>query len=302
MNLCKINLNLLVALDALLTERQVTRAAKKTFVTQSAMSIALSQLRELLHDDLLVRGPQGMTPTPRAIELQPQLHEILQTIKEIVYTKQPFNPKTEKSLFKIGMSDYAELVCLPALSKIMAEEAPNISLKVIHLNSLDEIDVFEKEQLVLAVGVLSAKKTPLLTECIFRDHGVCVARKGHPLMKGELTLERFLQAKHIATHLQRDPTLSRIDQILKQLGAKRKIALTLPHIIAALHLVKQTDYLLASVNCLAEILAKPLGLEVRELPFATNPLDILLAWPQQYDKDPAQQWLRNTIRKATRKM
>jgi len=298
MNLNKINLNLLVALDALLSERQVTRAAQKIHVTQSAMSIALKQLRELLNDDLLVRYGHEMLPTARALALQSEVHQLLQSIEHLLLPPPSFNPKTAKQVFKIGLSDYTSLVLLPTLLQIVATEAPQILIKVVHLSSLDDMEIFEREQLTLGVGVLFCKKTSLCTENLLKDYGVCIARQDHPLFKQKLTLSRFLQAKHISTHLQRDPTLSKIDQALKKLGVKRQIALTLPYIVVALHIVKYTDYFLASIQYPAIRLAEMSGLAIRPLPFPTEPIDILLAWPEQYTQDPAQIWLRAKIRQA----
>ncbi len=295
MNLEKINLNLLVALDALLAEQHVTRAANKLHLSQSAMSIALSQLRELLKDDILVRDGQVMTPTRRALELQPRLHKILEEIKKIVYQTPVFDPGTAVQTFRIGMTDYSEFLVLPRLMSILAAKAPGISLKIINLNLLDHHSVFESERLDLAVGVLFETTTPLQTQCLLSETQVCVARKDHPLMKKKLTLTRFLQAKHLAINLHSLPVLGRVDKALQQLGVKRQVAQATPHMVTAFHLLRHTDYLMTSMRHLAEALATPLGLAIQELPFATEPLEILMAWPKSLTSDPAHSWLRSQI-------
>lgn len=302
MNLSKINLNLLVALDALLVERHVTHAAKKVFVTQSAMSIALSQLRELLQDEILVRSAQGMIPTKRALELQPQVQRLLEEIKTVIYASQEFDPATATRVFQIGMSDYSEFVVLPRLMQKLAKVAPGVSLKINHLNTLDQYGTLETEQLELAVGVICQGKPPLGLEVerLFTDSAVCVARKDHPLMKKPLTLKRFLEAKHISTNLYSDSTvLTRIDKALQDLGVQRDVAVLLPHMIPALYLVKHSDYLLASVKRLAEGIVKEFGLTMCKMPFPTYPVDVFMAWPKFWATDPAHLWLRNTIRELT---
>ena len=298
MNLAKINLNLLVALDALLTERQVTQAAKKVFVTQSAMSIALSQLRVLLQDEILVRSAQGMLPTKRALELQPQVQRLLGEIKTVIYASKEFDPATATRVFQIGMSDYCEFVVLPRLMQKLAKLAPGVSLKVSHLNTLDQYGSPETEQLELAVGVICLGKPPVNLEIdrLFTDSAVCVARKGNPLFKKRLTLKRFLEAKHIATNLYPGPVLSKVDRALQDLGVKRNVAVSVPHMLPALYLVKHSDYLLASAKRLAEGMVKELDLEMRKLPFPTYPVDVYMAWPKFLATDPAHLWLRNTIR------
>ncbi len=295
MNLERINLNLLVALDALLSERHVTRAAAKVHISQSAMSIALSQLRELLQDDLLVRGSQGMAPTKKGLELQSWVHEILADIKKKIYQAEVFNPATAVRNFRIGMTDYTEFLVLPHLIAKLAREAPGVSIKVINLNLLDHYEVFEKERLDLAVGVFWEKSTPLQTQCLLSETAVCVARKNHPLMKKRLTLERFLQVKHIAIHLHSMPILGKIDKALHQLGKKREVAIATPHMVAAFYLIRNTDYLMASMRHLVEELIEPFGLVMQELPFATESLEIQMAWPKNFTSDPAHAWIRSQI-------
>ena len=297
MNLEKINLNLLVALDALLTERQVTRAAHKVNISQSAMSIALAQLRELLQDEVLVRGANGMIPTRRALELQPQIHRLLESIKSMIHAPQIFDPATAVRTFRIGMNDYTEFLVLPRVLARIARIAPNISLKIINLNLLDHHEVLETERLDLAIGIFCEKipTTLLQTQCLFTETAVCVGRKDHPLLQKPLTLKRFLQAKHIANHLHSMPVLGRIDKALQHLGGKRDVVLALPHMVAAFYLVRGTDYLLASMRRLAEELVEPFGLVMRELPFVSESVDVHMAWSKSYTSDPAHTWLRNMI-------
>lgn len=295
MNLEKINLNLLVALDALLSERQVTRAALKVHITQSAMSIALSQLRQLLKDDILVRDRGEMKPTRRAQELQPRIRQILEEIKKIVHEPSVFDPATTPRIFRIGMTDYTEFLVLPSLLATLAKTAPNITVKIINLNLLDHYEIFEKEQLDLAVGVFFEENTPLETKCLLTETAVCVAHKNHSLMKKRLTLKAFLQAKHIAINLHSMKVLGRIDKALHDLGVERDIVLATPHLVTGFHLVRNSNYLMVSMRHLAEKLVKPFGLAMQELPFAVEPLDIMMAWPKSFTSDPAHSWLRNQI-------
>ncbi len=295
MNLEKINLNLLVALDALLTEKQVTRAAQKLHISQSAMSIALAQLRELLNDDLLIRANQRMVPTKRALELQPHLRRLLEEIKTVIQSPQTFDPATAECTFRVGMNDYTEFLVLPQLLAKISKVAPKVSLKIINLNHLDNHELFEAEQLDIAVGFFYEKNTLLQTEPLFAEDAVCVARKGHPALQKPLTLKRLLEHKHIANHLHSMPVLGRIDRALQKLGMQRDIALAIPHMIAACYLVRHTDYLLVTMRRLAEELSKSFGLIMQELPFTSETCEIFMAWQKPRSTDPAHIWLRSLI-------
>ncbi|ODN41907.1 LysR family transcriptional regulator, partial [Piscirickettsia litoralis] len=250
-DLSRINLNLIVALDALITEKHVTRAGERIHISQSAMSAILAQLRLLFNDPLLVRDGKAMTITPKAAALQPKIKQVLQQINQLVAPTE-FNPKTSTRTFYIGMSDYAEFIVLPKLLPLLSIEAPGIRLKIKHLNGLDRKEPFIEKQLDLGIGVTFDKKSEALdSEALFIDRTACLADKDHPLMQRPLQLDEYLQAQHMVVVFPEAPFQSRIDTRLKQLGHQRNAIITLSHMLPALHALKNTPYLLTTTTLIA---------------------------------------------------
>jgi len=234
MNIKKINLNLLQALDALLTEAHVTRAAKKLFITQSAMSNALNQLRELFQDDLLVRGPEGMLLTPKAETLQPKLHQLIRELQQLTVIEPIFDSKQSDRVFNIGMSDIAEFLLLPEILKRLRKEAPHVRLEIQHVNHVTSLHPFKKKNIELACGCLVDDILHLNKEHCFTFKGIVIARRDHPLMQTKITLKQYLNAKHIRVKYQARLEGTNIDQTLEKLGKKRNTVVTLAHVIPTL--------------------------------------------------------------------
>ena len=197
LHLASLDLNLLVALDALLEERNVTRAAERTGVTQSAMSHALARLRALVGDPLLVRGKSGMVATARAEALALPIRRALEGIVHALQSPEPFEPKTARLSIRIATSDYGELVLLPKLVRRLEREAPHIDLRLIphtgdSLGPLVEGTV----DLIVAPVRPGDEVQGVLAKKLFDESFVCIVRRGHPLAKKKLTLARFAAASH----------------------------------------------------------------------------------------------------------
>jgi len=263
MNAKKINLNLLQALDALLTEAHVTRAAKKLFITQSAMSNALNQLRDVFQDDLLVRGPEGMLLTPKAETLQPKLHQMIRELQQLTAIEPVFEAEQSDRVFNIGMSDIAEFLLLPEILKQLRKEAPNVQLEIQHVNHVTSLVPFKKKNIEIACGCLVDDIPHLTIEDCFTFNGVVIARRDHPLMQTKMTLKQYLSAKHIRVKYQARLAGTNIDQTLEKLGKKRDTVVTLAHIIPTLFLLQNTDLIASTPACFSQKLTKKLS----QLPF-----------------------------------
>lgn len=199
MDLYRINLNLLIALDILFQEKNVTEAAKKIFLTQSAMSNNLQQLRIIFKDELLMREKKGMVLTSYAKELQPQLHRVLQELSGLVMNCRCFEPKTSTRVFKIGLSDYLSVLILPELITLLQIEAPYIKISVVSAYHLSSNEPFEKEEYDLAIGKMFQISSPVNTQLLFKDSAVCIINPKHPLAKKKkITLKDYLAYQHIA--------------------------------------------------------------------------------------------------------
>ncbi len=300
MNIRQINLNLLIAFDALLAERNVTQAGKKIFITQSAMSSALAQLRELLTDPILIRDGRSMKPTTKALALAPKIHEILTQIEQTMLPA-AFNAKTSDQTFRIGMSDYVEYIVLPKLLPLLNTQAPNVRLKVIHLNALDKKQPFDDLQLDLGIGVIFDKiPESLATEILFTDGSACVGDMNNPLMQKKLTLKKYLQAKHMIISFPEEPYRSCTDTTLDKLGYSREAVISVPHMIPALFALAKTPYILTTTIMIAHSIAKLQKLTIQKPPFPTERVEIRQAWLRQFDQNPGHIWLRNLVKEAAR--
>jgi DNA-binding transcriptional LysR family regulator len=194
-SLASIDLNLLVVLRALLNERHVTRAASQVGLSQSATSHALSRLRELYGDPLLVRSGRALALTPRAQRLLPAPERGLSDLTATVAVEPAFQPRTARRRFRVGMADYAQAFLLGALLRALEREAPGLDLAVLNFPNLEELTI--SGDIELALHLTGMTRSSLASEALFEDDFVCMVRRGHPLVKSRLRLERYVQLQHV---------------------------------------------------------------------------------------------------------
>lgn len=296
MNLAKINLNLLVALDALLTERNVTRAGDKLFITQSAMSNVLKQLREVFQDDLLVQTGRTMTATRRALELHPQVKEFL--IKaETIFNPKKFDPETSKRLFTLGMEEYAGVVLLPLLYKYLSKNAPGIQLHVKHVPLFQEKEMLNKQEIELFIGLLHKvnEMQGMLHEVLFRERFVCIGAAKNTLLKNKLNLKKYLSAKHLAFHPEEDTTITNVDHVLANLGYKRSIVMRLSRIVPGLYTINNSDIIATVPEGIAKEAKRLFNLNIQDCPVAIPEAAFVQLWHPWTHLDSGCQWLREVI-------
>src|SRR6185503_13476641 len=198
MNLHGIDLNLLVAFDALMAERHVTRAGARIGRTQPAMSAALSRLRALLKDELFVRGPRGLQPTPRALDLAEPLSRALGEIQRTLEFTQEFDARASAATLTLGLSEHPSYVLLPRLVSALRAEAPGITLRLREFKPRDSaIAMLDAGEVDVAVGVPPTESARILTRPLFEERFVCILRKDHPAAAKRLTLKRFLALSHL---------------------------------------------------------------------------------------------------------
>src|SRR6516164_5314627 len=197
MNLRSIDLNLLVALDALLEERHVTRAALRVGLSQPAMSNALTRLRLTLKDELLVRTPSGMEPTPRAIELQRPIKRVLHEIEKALESDDEFAAASSSKMFRLRMGDLHNVLFLPSVMSAIEREAPSVTLNVVYLRSTETIDALVNDDIDLAISVVLDYPKTICTADFYEDRMVCVMRPGHPALNSPITLDSYLALDHI---------------------------------------------------------------------------------------------------------
>ncbi|KVN28599.1 LysR family transcriptional regulator [Burkholderia pyrrocinia] len=293
MNLRSIDLNLLVILDALLTEKQVTRAGLKIGLTQPAVSNALSRLRYVFKDEILARSTLGMELTPRAQALVLPVRQIMQQIEALFESDYQFNPYTSERHFTIRMSDLTELLMLPALLRVMRHTAPHVGMDVVHLSAAKTADALEAGRLDLAVSAGIEHSGTLSSQTVFQDRLVCVLSRGHPEAERPLTLERFLALDFLNVSI--NPVdHSLIDTLLANMNFTRRIALNVPHWLVVPNMLDALPYavIMSERHALSLDDAR---LVIRELPLPMEPVTWSLYWHRRYDASNAHAWLRNCI-------
>lgn len=293
-----LDLNLLVALRALLVERHVTRAAARVGVSQPAMSHALGRLRELLGDPLLVRTPGGMRPTPRAEAMTAPLERALEDIGRLIAAPAPFEPRLSTRKFRIASNDYMELVLFPRLLRRLWTEAPGIDVRIINLDThaIEELDDGRLDLAMGVVGQLTSAQTPrgLRSQALVSDSFVCVVRDEHPVVKKRLSLDDFVALPH-ALVAPRGDTGSVVDSALARIGKKRRVAVEIPHFLVAPHVVREADLLLTLASRVAVTLAPLLGLRQLAPPLELPGFTMTMVWHERQHVDPAHVWLRDLI-------
>lgn len=294
MKLSRINLNLLVVLDILLQEKHVTKASQKLHVTQSTVSTALNQLREIFKDELLVREKNALVLTPKAQFLSTRIHNILSQLQNILFNEVEFDPATAQMTFRLAMDDCLECLLLPELNYVLSNQAPGIKCEIFHTNSVNERLFLEPDTIDLAIGTLHATSTFLIHEKLFAEHFVCVGRHDHPLLKKPLSMKNYLKAEHLSLNASTQQDLT--DIALNALDKIRNIVLNVTHVSTALYMLTSSN-LLATIPFTLVKKAEPiLHLSYQELPFHVPDVPIYQVWHAQVDNDQGHRWLRTLIK------
>ena len=293
-NLGRIDLNLLVALDALLTDRSVTRAAARVGLQQSAMSHNLARLRALLGDELLTRGPEGMRPTPRALALVDPVRITLAQITSLVSPNQTFDARTAERAFRIGLPDGAEVLLGPALLSYLRESAPGIRLRLQTTDRLfDELDA-DRLDFGIIFGSLPDGQVHHKQRRLGADTFVCIFNVHRIGLSSPISLEDYVRLPHVLTTL-RGGEQGVVDEALAKLGLSRTVAVTTPRFAAVPFLVAGAPLVATMPAKIAHFFAETLGLSINPAPVELPEAVASLVWHASYDQDPANFWLRQTV-------
>jgi DNA-binding transcriptional LysR family regulator len=288
-----IDLNLLVVFDAVMAELNVTRAAEALSMTQPAVSKALGRLRRIFNDDLFIKVPSGVKPTPKASELWLAIRDGLAQIRQATQPSS-FDPATSTATLTLAMNDYVAFLLVPLLVQHLEQHAPGIDLRLIPSTNINTPTLLEQSEIDLAIGWLPDAKGRLRTHTLFIEHYVCAMRRGHPLARKKLTLEKFIQAKQLLITLTGEP-VGFIDQILQEKGLQRRIAVTVNQFALAPEIVASSN-LIAAIN--TRTIQKS-GLEnrlhVTPLPFDLKPIYVKMMWHERSTRNPLHIWLRTLI-------
>ena len=295
-HLRNIDLNLLHALHAVLEERHITRASKRCFLSQPAMSRALNRLRDTFGDPLIVRTGRVYERTPRGERVLRELEPIMRRLAAMVQGEE-FHPARSQERFRVAMTDHGSTILLPALLERVRKAAPHARLEISAWRTQAYEDVVAG-RIDLA---LSAEAVPatLESEVIFNLDFVCLVGSTQRVRKRRFTLKQYLQLPHaLVETLGSQQTM--VDRPLAQLGVKRRVALRLPFFLPAIFAIARTDLVLTVPRKLAKITAPIAGLRVVEPPREIGAFPYFMAWHSRLSTEPAHTWFRDQLRMVAR--
>ncbi len=294
MHLKDIDLNLLVVLHQMQQQGRVAGVAETLGLSQPAVSNALARLRKLTGDQLFVRTPAGMQPTPLALQLAGPVAQALGTIHQALNQRAVFEPARSGRVFTIGMTDIGEIYFLPRLMDKLAQVAPAVSISTVRNAAIKLKEEMEAGHVDLAIGLLPELKSGFYQRTLFKQRYVCLFRAGHALDKPRLTLQAFSAADHVVV-VSSGTGHGRVDELLKRSGIARKVRLTVPHFVAVGHILRHSDMVATVPERLAQALAEPFGLAYSAHPAKIPPIAINVFWHAKVHKDPVNQWLRALV-------
>jgi DNA-binding transcriptional LysR family regulator len=299
MDIRNVDLNLLVALDALLAEHSVSRAAVRLHLSQPATSALLARLRELFGDPLLLRSARGMLPTPRALELLGPVKQVLDEIDAIVQPRAAFDPARAVQTFTLSASDYVEYALLPMLVDYLERKAPGVRLAVRPLDLQTVAKQMENGEVDLCITGLQNAPAGLHQQPLYAERMVSVVRRKHPGVGARLTLEKFCSLEHILVSVRGSGLSARIDEALAKLGRKRRARLAVPHFLLVPEIVARSDM----ISALPERLARGYANKLRifELPLEIEGFTVGQIWHERNQREPAQLWLREVLLELAQK-
>lgn len=289
-NYQQLDLNLLRVFDAVMTELNVTRAADRLHMTQPAVSNALKRLRHLLNDELFIKVPSGVRATPKAMQVWQPLRDALMQIRQTLEPSE-FAPATASTSFSIAMNDFTANLLLPGLVRVLEATAPGIDIRTIPTTYINAPMLLEQSDIDLAIGVFANPSKRLRSHALLTSPFVCAMRQGHPLAARRLTLERYIQAKHLLVTLTGEST-GLIDPLLQQQGLKRRIALTVNQFAVAPRIIAQSDLIAVLPTRIVQVSEWADQLHLVPLPVKLAPTTLQMMWHERNHLDTGQQWLR----------
>lgn len=299
LNLLNVDLNLLVAFDALVVEGSVSRAASRIGVSQPAMSRSLKQLRELFGDVLFRRTSDGMLPTPRAVELARLLRPSLENISSTLSQKLEFNPAKAERKFVLAMPDMAATLVLPTLCRELNRTAPGIELRIISAGNREAMAKVENGQAEFALGVYEHLSSSVCSENMLPLREVCIADPGNnALVSANCDLDSFLSLPHVAVSIN-DDFGTPVDTLLATLGLQRQIVYTTPFFTSVPRMVVGTSLVAVVAEALLQTMPESAMLMHFPVPLPLDPVMSKLIWHKRWDGDPGHEWFRRQISRAS---
>ena len=295
MDLRRIDLNLLVAFDTLMTERSVTRAAAKLSIGQSAMSATLTRLRKALDDPVMVREGRGLAATPFAEVLAPRVRDLLAEINDVLSLRETFTPATAERTFTIMANDYIVMTFLRPLIRRLAHEAPGVRLLVLPTGDdpTDQLHRDNVDLLIIPREILQHEARDFLTQVLFKDRLLVAVDRDHPEVGDSITLEQFSTLPYLATSSAHIRSLA--DTQLDFLGIPRNVAMTVGFVPAPF-LLHGTRLITLVLESLARHAVEWAGIRLLDPPIPQlQPITQTMAWTKRTQQDSGHRWLRQCL-------
>jgi DNA-binding transcriptional LysR family regulator len=296
MRLRNLDLNLLLVFDAVLRERSVVRAADSLAISQPAVSHALNRLRHALKDQLFVRTPAGMSPTPRAEQLALPVRKALNEL-QLAVEGDTFDPSTADRRFTIAVNNYAAVVAVGPILAAVRAQAPNVRLSLVPSGTLNLADRLDRGELDLVISAREIDGERFASTLLIEDRFVAVLRSGHPALRKKLSAASLAELHHLGISSSRED-LTFVDEFLKARKSARVVASDVPYLSAGAVLV-QSNLVAILGRKLAMEFRRAYPIEIRELPLEAPLLHSVVSWHRRFDDVPAHRWLRGTIVGAT---
>lgn len=292
LNFGRLDLNLLLTLDALLAEHNVTRAAARLHLSQPSVSVHLAKLREALDDPLLLPGPRGMRPTARADALRAPLRQALEALQRAVAPATPFDPAQAGNTWRVAATDYGEsTIVLPALAALR-RAAPGTRLAVLEMSPLQIARQAEQGEIDLALHTREGAPPNLRQRTLFAERYVLAGRAGHPRLQRRPTLAQFCKLEHVIVSPDGGGFSGVTDAALRERGLQRRVVLSVPHFLFVIDALLRSDL----VAMLPErLLRDQPGLKVCAPPVEVAGYEMAMLWHERVHRDPAHRWLREHI-------
>lgn len=300
MDIRSVDLNLLVAFDALARHRSVNRAAEALGLSQPATSAALARLRALFDDALFVRTGARMEPTPRALELGPLVHEVVESIQTRILQQTAFEPARDGRRFTILTPDIGEVAFLPHVLRRLRSEAPLVGLRTRSMPPKDAAEALASGEAELAVGFFpDLHKAGFFQQALFRTSYTCIVCAGHSAVGPRLTRRQYLDARHVV--VRPDGREHMLDRFLEEKGWQRQVALELSHFMSLLALLPGSDLVATVPDDIVTVLERHIAIRRVELPLRPPHADVQLLWHRRMQNDPANRWLRGVFHEMNRR-
>jgi len=288
-----LDFNLLTALDALLEEGSVAGAADRLHLSAPAMSRTLGRIRRATGDQIMVRTGRTMTPTPHALAMRSEVHDLVHRAQAVLEPERELNLATLDRTFTLRGHDAVTSAIGSSLLAAIEREAPGVAVRMLAEASIDTNDL-RHGQVDLEIGSTEPDLPEISYRTVVNDRLVAALRPENPLAEGELTVSGYANAGHL-TVSRRGRLTDPIDATLAELGHSRRVVASAPTSTAALYFAAHSDLVVAVPEIMCRPTLQSLGLVTRKLPFTTPTVTLFLAWHQRYDNDKAHRWLRQRV-------